>query len=400
MVNGSDLVEYAKQFIGVKYVFGGTTPNGFDCSGLVQYVYRHFGINISRTTKTQINDGREVGRNELQLGDLVFPSNDHVTLYVGNGQVLHAPQPGDRVKISPIWAFWRARRILSDDSNRHFRDIGDRLPKIPSGEFTLHASSCLHRTSDNFEFLVGDYNHNGRPDVYCIKKNGSGTKKTEVHILNGANNYQNYLLQTPTALHETDGIWQFCLGDYNRDGCLDLYCICKRTTGSHTTEVHILSGKNNFNSFLLHTGTKLHETDDNWKFCLGDFNGDGHLDLYCICKKNTGSKTTEVHILSGRDNFQSFLLHTGTKLHETDDNWDFGLCGRNLCCVPKSGTGSRSTEIHILNGDNCFQNFLLQTGTKLHETGKDFAFYIYGNRLFAISKNGGSNSTEIHCLSI
>ena len=141
MVNGSDLVEYAKQFIGVKYVFGGTTPNGFDCSGLVQYVYRHFGINISRTTKTQINDGREVGRNELQLGDLVFPSNDHVTLYVGNGQVLHAPQPGDRVKISPIWAFWRARRILSDDSNRHFRDIGDRLPKIPSGEFTLHASS-------------------------------------------------------------------------------------------------------------------------------------------------------------------------------------------------------------------------------------------------------------------
>ena len=400
MVNGSELVEYAKQFIGVPYVFGGTTPRGFDCSGLVQYVYRHFGINISRTTKTQINDGREVGRNQLQLGDLVFPSNGHVTLYVGNGQVLHAPQPGDRVKISPIWAFWRARRILSDDSNRHFRDIGERLPKIPSGEFTLHASSCLHRTSENFEFLVGDYNHNGRPDVYCIKKNGTGSRKTEVHILNGANNYQNYLLQTPTALHETDSIWQFCLGDYNKDGCLDLYCICKRTTGSHTTEVHILSGKNNFNSFLLHTGTKLHETDDNWKFCLGDSNGDGHLDLYCICKKNTGSRTTEVHILSGKDNFQSFLLHTGTKLHETDDNWDFGLCGRNLCCIPKSGTGSRSTEIHILNGDNCFQNFLLQTGTKLHETGKDFAFYVYGSELFAISKNGGSNSTEVHCLRI
>ena len=400
MVNGSELVEYAKQFIGVPYVFGGTTPRGFDCSGLVQYVYRHFGINISRTTKTQINDGREVGRNQLQLGDLVFPSNGHVTLYVGNGQVLHAPQPGDRVKISPIWAFWRARRILSDHSSNNICGCGGCKPKIPSGEFTLHTSSCLHRTSDNFEFLVGDYNHNGRPDLYCIKKNGTGSRKTEVHILNGANNYQNYLLQTPTALHETDGIWQFCLGDYNKDGCLDLYCICKRTTGSHTTEVHILSGKNNFNSFLLHTGTKLHETDDNWKFCLGDSNGDGHLDLYCICKKNTGSRTTEVHILSGRDNFQSFLLHTGTKLHETDDNWDFGLCGRNLCCIPKSGTGSRSTEIHILNGDNCFQNFLLQTGTKLHETGKDFAFYVYGSELFAISKNGGSNSTEVHCLSI
>ena len=62
MVKGSDIVEYAKQFIGVPYVFGGTTPRGFDCSGLVQYVYRHFGINISRTTKTQINDGREVDK--------------------------------------------------------------------------------------------------------------------------------------------------------------------------------------------------------------------------------------------------------------------------------------------------------------------------------------------------
>ena len=100
MVNGSDIVEYAKNFLGVPYVFGGMSPNGgFDCSGLVKYVYGHFGINISRTTKTQINEGKEVGKNQLQLGDLVFPSSGHVTLYVGNGKVIHAPQPGDHVKI-------------------------------------------------------------------------------------------------------------------------------------------------------------------------------------------------------------------------------------------------------------------------------------------------------------
>ena len=75
MVNGQDIVNYAKNFLGVWYVYGGSSPNGFDCSGLVQYVYKHFGINISRTTKTQINDGREVGRNNLQLGDLVFPDS-------------------------------------------------------------------------------------------------------------------------------------------------------------------------------------------------------------------------------------------------------------------------------------------------------------------------------------
>ena len=100
--------------------FGGTTPKGFDCSGFVQYVYKNaLGINISRTTKTQINDGREVSRNELQPGDLVFTDSGHVTLYIGNNQVIHAPQPGEKVKISKLWAFWRARRILDQPNNNN-----------------------------------------------------------------------------------------------------------------------------------------------------------------------------------------------------------------------------------------------------------------------------------------
>ena len=384
MISPSDLVKYAKQFLGVPYVFGGTTPKGFDCSGLVQYVYRHFGINITRTTKTQINDGREVGRNELKPGDLVFPSNDHVTLYIGNGKLLHAPQPGEKVKISPIWAFWRARRIL---------------PSFPFGNFILQTTTALHQTGDNFEFLVGDYNHNGKLDVYCIKKNGGGNGKTEVHILNGEKNYQSFLYQNQIDLNETDGNWQFCLGDYNGDGYLDLYCIAKRNTGTHSTEVHILSGKSNFQNFLLQTKTNLGETDETWKFCLGDFNGDGSLDLYCIKKRNTGSGKTEVHILGGKSNFQNLLLQTGTTLAETDDNWDFGVSGKNICCIAKNNTGSHKTEVHILNGNNNFQNFLTQSNTQLQETGNDFAFYVYEEILFAFSKQG-HNSTEVHCLSL
>ena len=66
----ADIVNCAKQYLGVRYVFGGTSPNGFDCSGLVQYVYRQArGINLSRTTATQINEGRSVERNDLQLID-------------------------------------------------------------------------------------------------------------------------------------------------------------------------------------------------------------------------------------------------------------------------------------------------------------------------------------------
>ena len=78
-------------------------------------IYKHaLGIDISRTTSEIINDGREVSREELQPGDLLFPHSGHVTLYIGNNQIIHAPQTGDVVKIVEIYQFWRARRILDD----------------------------------------------------------------------------------------------------------------------------------------------------------------------------------------------------------------------------------------------------------------------------------------------
>lgn len=112
-INGknSDIVETALKYLGIPYVWGGTTPSGFDCSGLMQYVYRQHGISISRTTYTQIYDGTPVSRNELQPGDLVFPNPDHVVMYIGNGKILHAPQTGDVVKIASLGNVWKAVRI-------------------------------------------------------------------------------------------------------------------------------------------------------------------------------------------------------------------------------------------------------------------------------------------------
>lgn len=107
----SDIVETALQYLGTPYVWGGTSPSGFDCSGFVQYVYRQHGINISRTTYTQIYDGTPISRSQLQPGDLVFPHSGHVVMYIGNGQVIHAPKPGDSVKISPLTDVWKAVRI-------------------------------------------------------------------------------------------------------------------------------------------------------------------------------------------------------------------------------------------------------------------------------------------------
>ena len=97
-------VDTAKSYIGVPYVWGGTTPNGFDCSGLMQYVYKKIGVNISRTTSTQINDGRAVSKDELKQGDLILFGSPvhHVGMYIGNGQFIHAPQTGETVKISNL----------------------------------------------------------------------------------------------------------------------------------------------------------------------------------------------------------------------------------------------------------------------------------------------------------
>lgn len=100
-----DVVEYAKQFVGNPYVWGGTSlTKGADCSGFVQSVFKNFGVKLSRTSRTQANDGTKISLSELKPGDLVFYAKggtiNHVALYIGNGQVVHASSPKSGIKIS------------------------------------------------------------------------------------------------------------------------------------------------------------------------------------------------------------------------------------------------------------------------------------------------------------
>ncbi|SMC18646.1 Phage-related lysozyme (muramidase), GH24 family [Clostridium acidisoli DSM 12555] len=262
----------------------------------------------------------------------------------------------------------------------------------------LHTATPLSKTDGNWSFAMGSYNNDGKPDIYCIKRNG-GNGKTELHILNGANNYQSFLLETATALPETDGNWQFLVGDYNHDGKPDLYCI-KENGANGKTEVHILNGADNYQSFLYETATTLPETDGNWQFAIGDYNNDGKPDLYCI-KENGANGKTEVHILNGANNYQSFLLETATALPETDGNWQFGISDYNndgvpdLYCIKKNGSGA--TEVHILNGSNNFQSFLFQSATPMEPTDQSTQFIVGQGSLniYAIKEQGGT-STEVH----
>ena len=118
------IVAYAKTFQGYPYVYGSNGPSSFDCSGFVQYVYKHFGYSLSRSSKTQANDGVAVSKSNLQPGDILIFKNTakteigHVGIYIGNGQFIHASNPKTGVTISSLSSasyqqrYVTARRIL------------------------------------------------------------------------------------------------------------------------------------------------------------------------------------------------------------------------------------------------------------------------------------------------
>lgn len=111
---GNSIVDFAYKYIGTPYIYGATGPSSFDCSGFTSFVYRNAaGTEITRTTYSQLGVGTPVSYSELQPGDLVFTyGSDHVGIYVGGGQYIHAPYEGENVKVSPITGFYAARRVL------------------------------------------------------------------------------------------------------------------------------------------------------------------------------------------------------------------------------------------------------------------------------------------------
>jgi cell wall-associated NlpC family hydrolase len=108
---GTRVVDYAKRFRGVRYVYGGSSPrSGFDCSGFVRYVYAHFGVSLAHSSYAQFGLGRRVGRASLRPGDLVFFDGlGHVGIYIGNGHFIHAPHTGTRVRIETLAGWYSSR---------------------------------------------------------------------------------------------------------------------------------------------------------------------------------------------------------------------------------------------------------------------------------------------------
>ncbi|MBE7034895.1 MAG: hypothetical protein E7402_02055 [Ruminococcaceae bacterium] len=121
---GNRVVQLAKQYLGTPYVYGGSGPSGFDCSGFTSFIYRQLGYNINRVAHDQLANGVPVQKNELQPGDLVMFKRagnshvHHVGIYAGDGMMIHSPQTGDVVRYTSIVTgyynnvYYAARRII------------------------------------------------------------------------------------------------------------------------------------------------------------------------------------------------------------------------------------------------------------------------------------------------
>ena len=121
------IIEYAATLLGCKYVYGGTSPSGFDCSGYTQYVFANYGVSLSHSSKTQYSNAVSIKKAELQVGDLVFFSSTagsstvgHVGIYTGDDQFIHAASPGKGVRYDSLSSDYYSShyigsgRVLSD----------------------------------------------------------------------------------------------------------------------------------------------------------------------------------------------------------------------------------------------------------------------------------------------
>jgi cell wall-associated NlpC family hydrolase len=122
---GKQLARTATQMIGVPYVYGGRTPNGFDCSGLVYYSYQQAGMSVPRTSQEQFKAARPVSLSAAKPGDLLFFRGgrkiSHVAIYIGNGYFVHAPSSGKTVSVANI-------------KDAYYREHFDRAGRLHRGD--------------------------------------------------------------------------------------------------------------------------------------------------------------------------------------------------------------------------------------------------------------------------
>ncbi len=259
-------------------------------------------------------------------------------------------------------------------------------PNKPEFGYVLLQTATAIRDADNaYRFLIGEYDHDGKPDIYILHPSKVGANTLDLVILSGASNYATVIQQATIALDGTaagnayDYDYDYALGDYDQDSRADLYVISKKSTETNLT---IYSAASKFGTDIFKTTLKLGAIDTAYCFATGDDDRDGIPDLFAIKKNHTGTRKTEVHILSGASSYTEFILHNGTGLGQTDRAVEFAVGDYDsdghpdIYAIKKYGAGAAKTELNILGGAVNYSQFILNSGTSLAATDDSTTFGI------------------------
>lgn len=238
----------------------------------------------------------------------------------------------------------------------------------PFTTYNLNAETGFINYGTNVEYIMGDYNGDGVEDLIAMARYGAAGTNMTVAVMDGAASFKTLLFSRSTPLPQTtSSAWSFSTGDFNKDGRADIYAVNR--LGART-DLHILNAATQYGSFLYQIPTALPQAGADWAFAAGDYDLDGKADLYCIYK---GAPTgTEVHILSAASNFATYVCQRVTALHPSNQDWNFKVRDWDRDGKPEiyaiNRNGPSRTDVHIMSGTSDYTQFMYQMGTPLPVT--------------------------------
>jgi hypothetical protein len=237
----------------------------------------------------------------------------------------------------------------------------------------------LHVTGPSWVHLAADWDKDGLPDLVLVNRSGTASGNVELHVLSGRSGFTQFIAHVATPLPQVGTNVDVSLADVDRDGRLDLALILKSGTGSGRTEVHVLSAVSGFQHFILQVATMFGPTDGDWTLELRDGDGDNYPDLWAIRHRNSPSGRVEVQIAYGFTNFDRLLYGNTTPIAANNPAMVFTLGNVNgdrfwdIYAI-NTADASGQTRVQVLDGAAGFANVVVDRLTALPNVGSDWAF--------------------------
>jgi len=261
----------------------------------------------------------------------------------------------------------------------------------------IHSVTPFNIKDDNKEFKIGDFNRDGIEDIYVIIRNKCGL--IEIYILDGSKNYTTSIYNVTTSLTYKNCDCDFNVEDFNHDGYEDLICIKK--IDEQNSEIHILDGKNNFQSYILQKRIPVECSGKDFVYNIGDYNNDHFYDLYCINRKENCNPN--IKILDGKKDYNKCILDKTLNLKGVNKDWEFEVEDYNTDGVPDlyclNKKGKEKLEVHILDGKSKYKDFSIESSTIMDKINNKADILVGKGRLniFCVLLDGTStNKVEVH----